>query len=200
MIQEETYIVHTHWGWFRLDGGAYRDYLAGKLWITWVPGKRNVLPETGHEEYSLPPDITEAAIRLRDLATRTSMSAVFQSTFPNAKLPIPYKQRMRDKSIDELALSVRSSNGLMRANAGTFGRLWEVLSQENGLRAVRNLGAKSEAEISVAFCAACYNNLSPSEKATFWQEAINGVGAAQLSVQTDTFLRPTSHSVDHSVE
>lgn len=35
----------------------------------------------------------------------------------------------------------------MRANAGTFGRLWDLMNRENGLRAVRNLGAKSEAEI-----------------------------------------------------
>ena len=58
---------------------------------------------------------------------------------------------MKDKPIDELALSVRSSNGLMRANAGTFGRLWELLSRETGLRSVRNLGAKSEAEIQKCF-------------------------------------------------
>ena len=25
------YEVHTYWGWFRLDEGAYQDYLAGKL-------------------------------------------------------------------------------------------------------------------------------------------------------------------------
>ena len=56
---------------------------------------------------------------------------------------------MCDKSIDEISLSVRSSNGLMRANAGTFGRLWDLMNRENGLRAVRNLGAKSKAEIFV---------------------------------------------------
>ena len=40
MIHNDTwYEVKTHWGWFRLDEGAYRDYLQGKLWITWKPGR-----------------------------------------------------------------------------------------------------------------------------------------------------------------
>ena len=33
------YVVTTHWGTFSLDEGAYQDYLAGKLWICWTPGK-----------------------------------------------------------------------------------------------------------------------------------------------------------------
>ena len=70
-----------------------------------------------------------------------------QAHYPGAQVEIPYKQRMCDKSIDEISISVRSSNGLMRANAGTFGRLWDLMNRENGLRAVRNLGAKSEVEI-----------------------------------------------------
>ena len=31
MNQNCKYEVHTYWGWFRLDEGAYQDYLAGKL-------------------------------------------------------------------------------------------------------------------------------------------------------------------------
>ena len=34
------YEVNTYWGWFRLDEGAYRDYLAGRLWICRTPGAR----------------------------------------------------------------------------------------------------------------------------------------------------------------
>jgi hypothetical protein len=80
---------------------------------------------------------------------------------------------MCDKSIEEISLSVRSSNGLMRANAGTFGRLWDLMNRENGLRAVRNLGAKSEAEIKHCFFDACYLFLTPSEQAIYWQRIIN---------------------------
>ena len=69
MIHNDTYYeVSTNWGWFRLDEGAYRDYLAG---------------------------------------------------------------------------------------ASTFGKLCQLMDSERGLRGVRNLGAKSEKEISTAFISAC---------------------------------------------
>ena len=171
-INEEWYEVHTYWGCFRLDRGAYQDYLAGKLWITWTPGKRPQQPTAAQAE-PLPPDVTDAAIRLRDIAVKQGLYATLQAHYPGIQVEIPYKQRMRDKSIEELALSVRSSNGLMRANAGTFGRLWDLLNRENGLRQVRNLGAKSEAEIKHCFFDACYHFLTPGEQAVYWQRIIN---------------------------
>ena len=61
----------------------------------------------------------------------------------------------------------------MRANAGTFGRLWALMTRENGLRAVRNLAAKSEAEIKYCFFDACYLFLTPAEQAIYWQQIIN---------------------------
>ena len=78
---------------------------------------------------------------------------------------------MRDLPIDELALSVRSSNGLMRAGASSFGKLW-TLMKENGLRSVRNLGLKSEREIVRCFFQACYARLSPAEQGRFRQEVL----------------------------
>ena len=78
---------------------------------------------------------------------------------------------MRDLPIDELALSVRSSNGLMRAGASSFGKLW-TLMKENGLRSVRNLGLKSEREIVRCFFHACYARLSPAEQGRFWQDVL----------------------------
>ena len=169
----ETYDVSTHWGWFRLDRGAYEDYLAGKLWITWIPGNRNQRAEVTSAEGALPPDVTEGAIRLREIASKQGLYSTLQTSFPGAQVEIPYKQRMKDLPIDELALSVRSSNGLMRANAGTFGRLWDLMASENGLRAVRNLGAKSEAEIRRCFFDACYHFLSLNEQAVYWQTVLN---------------------------
>lgn len=181
MLFDESYKVRTHWGWFRLDRGAYEDYLAWKLWITCVPGRPKVQAAEQQKEDVLPPNVTDAAIHLRDLASRHGAYVTFLSAFPGVAVEIPFKQRMKDKPIDELALSVRSSNGLMRANAGTFGRLWELLSRETGLRSVRNLGAKSEAEIQKCFFDGCYLSLSPAEQATFWQVMLNRTGA-HLSV------------------
>jgi len=123
----------------------------------------------------LPPDVSDDAIRLRDMASRRGLYTVLQNRYPGRQAAIPYKQRMSDRPIDELTLSVRSFNGLMRANADTFGRLANLIGQENGLRSVRNLGAKSEAEITRCFFDACYLCLSPNEQAIYWQETINGM-------------------------
>ena len=158
-ILDEHYEVKTYWGWFRLDRGAYEDYLAGKLWITWVPGKRQPQIMASKAEDPLPPNVTAEAIRLRDLSAKQGLYATLQASFPHAQVEIPYKSRMKNKQIDEMALSVRSSNGLMRANAGTFGRLWDLMTRETGLRSVRNLGAKSEAEIKKCFFDACYHRI-----------------------------------------
>lgn len=176
MLLDESYEVRTHWGWFKLDRGAYEDYLSRKLWITWIPGKSKEQTAEHQKEDVLPPNVTDAAIRLRDLASRHGAYVTFQSAFPGVVVEIPFKQRMKDKPIDELALSVRSSNGLMRANAGTFALLWELLSRETGLRSVRNLRAKSEAEIQKCFFDGCYLSLSPAEQATYWQLMLNRDG------------------------
>lgn len=36
-MSEKYYEVETRWGHFRLDEGAYQDYLNNSLWITWTP-------------------------------------------------------------------------------------------------------------------------------------------------------------------
>ena len=172
-IHEEWFEVNTYWGWFRLDLGAYRDYLAGKLWITWVPAgmQARQATTTASAVPTLPPDLSPEAIRLRERAAREGAYPLLQMLVPGGKVPIPYKIRMRDLPIDELALSVRSSNGLMRSGASSFGKLW-TLMKENGLRSVRNLGMKSEREIVHCFFQACYARLSPAEQGRFWQDVL----------------------------
>ena len=80
---------------------------------------------------------------------------------------------MRDLPIYEMNLSVRASNGLMRAGVQTFGRLDQLIQSETGIMSVRNLGAKSVKEIQDAFVAECYSRLLPYEKAEFWQEVLD---------------------------
>ena len=70
LIYENMYEVQTHWGWFRLDEGAYRDYLAGKLWITWTPGNLNLPARYEQDIQPLSPNVTAEAIRLRDTAAK----------------------------------------------------------------------------------------------------------------------------------
>ena len=156
-IIEETYEVKTHWGWFRLDEGAYRDYLQNKLWITWRPRSMS-LPAKGQEpaaEQALPPSVTEEAVRLRDKATKKDAFLFLNEHFPNVPVMVPFKSRMKTMSIHELSLSARSLNCLMRSGASTLGKLHELINSENGLRSIRNLGLKSEAEIYHCFFAEC---------------------------------------------
>ena len=159
MIHNDTwYEVKTHWGWFRLDEGAYRDYLQGKLWITWKPGRTQEQKKIDGAVELMPTNISEEAVQLRDKAGRYGVYSTLQQLIPGEQVIILYKQRMSSLSIEEMNLSVRASNGLMRAGASTFGKLRELMHRETGLRGVRNLGAKSEKEITIAFISAFLNN------------------------------------------
>ena len=54
----------------------------------------------------------------------------------------------REIRIEDLELSVRSFNSLKRGGCNTVGDIQDLLDEEgNGLRRIRNLGARSEAEI-----------------------------------------------------
>ena len=164
------YIVTTHWGAFSLDAASYQDYLAGKLWISWVPGK----PQEPREkpEGCVPPNVTDRALSLRAEADRNGINTtLYQLGAHNA--PAPYDTRLDDISIDEINLTVRSSNGLKRANAGSFSRVRDLLTSENGIRSVRNLGEKSALEIKQLFFHECYVRLLPYEKAQYWQEVLD---------------------------
>lgn len=168
MDRGARYTVKTRYGVFSLDEGSYRDYLAGKLWINWPPERDSNQPV---QQESLPPDVSQEAIQLRDSAIKHGVLQILQRfiMIPSA----PYKERMHGISIYELNLSVRSSNGLMRAGIQTFGKLSELMDTESGIISIRNLGAKSVREINEAFTMECYDLLLPYEKALFWQEVLD---------------------------
>ncbi len=92
---------------------------------------------------------------------------------PGRQVGLPYHHRMAEIPIDEMNLSVRSSNALMRANARTFGQVMDILLSEDGLKKIRNLGLKSEREIIRSFFSACYYKLSPTEQVIFWQKVVD---------------------------
>lgn len=164
------YVVTTHWGTFSLDEGAYQDYLAGRLWICWNPGQPEQ-PKTTTADF-IPSHVTEKAIALREQADKNGVLETLRQMGIH-EASVPYSSRLDSLSIDEMNLTVRSSNGLKRANAGTFGRLKELLSVENGLLSVRNLGQKSAREIKQTFFEECYGRLLPYEKAQYWQEMLD---------------------------
>ena len=176
MTNETKYEVKTKWGWFRLDEGAYKDYLRGRLWINWVPGslRKEADAPAPSVEYPIPKNISKQALELYDAAAVKGVWTVLQEYCPGMKAAAPYRRRMADIPVDELNLSVRSVNGLKRANAHTLGKLMEIMDTGTGLRAIRNLGAKSEKEIMENMFAFCYQQLDRTERQLFWQDVADG--------------------------
>lgn len=169
------YVVTTHWGTFALDEGAYQDYLAGKLWISWQPGKSEAKPKADH----VPVNVSKQALKLRDIANSKGVFAAASGVSSSAVPLVPNLQRMSQHGIDELSLSVRASNGLMRAGLSTFGKLAVGMEQEGGLFKIRNLGQKSEKEIRMAYIEECYQRMLPYEKAEYWQSFLDQRAAQQ---------------------
>ena len=170
MEKGARYVVTTHWGTFSLDEGAYQDYLAGRLWICWTPGKKQQ-PEA-NTGGAVPPNVTGRAISLRDQADKAGvLNTLDRLGIQNP--PAPYSSRLAEVSIDELSLSVRASNGLKRANVGTFGRLRDLLETEKGILSLRNLGQKSAGEIRKVFFEEGYSRLLSYEKAQYWQSVLD---------------------------
>ena len=172
ILYSEQHEVITHWGRFLLDDAAYAAYLEGKLWISWgaAPGKRETAQKPA-KPY-IPVNVSDEAIRLRDEAAKQNVYSLLQEMMPGRNTDVPYRSRFDDLPIEEMNLSVRSSNALMRSNIRTFGRLKEVIQMEDGLRKIRNLGQKSEREIVRSFFTSCYYQLSPAEQAVYWQKVI----------------------------
>ena len=166
MERGTRYTVRTKYGVFSLDEASYHDYLAGKLWINWPP-EHSSKPDA---ETAAPPNVSAEAIQLREKAAKQGVLHTLQGF--NTTPPPPYKDRMREVDIYELSLSVRASNGLMRAGINTFGKLSELMNTERGIMSIRNLGAKSVKEINEAFIVECYDRLLPYERAVFWQEVL----------------------------
>ncbi len=175
-MYSEQHIVKTHWGTFRLDDGAYEAFLAGKLWISWGAAPGNREPAEKPAKPYIPVHVSDEAIRLRDAAAKRDVYSMLQEMLPGRNADVPYRSRFDDLPIEEMNLSVRSSNALMRSSIRTFGRLKEVLQMEDGLRKIRNLGLKSEREIIRSFFTTCYYQLSPAEQAVYWQNLISTNG------------------------
>ena len=173
MNKGARYVVTTHWGTFSLDEGSYQDYLAGKLWISWVPGAKSKETEQQIDKDAIPPHTSKRALELRDIADRQGVWNTLASEGKSSTAHPPFVERLAGVSIEELNLTVRSSNGLMRAQANTFGKLNTLMRSEHGITSVRNLGQKSAKEIRDVFFEESYRRMLPYERAQYWQEVID---------------------------
>lgn len=90
----------------------------------------------------------------------------------NIDVKIPFSNAFLALDIDELVLSVRSSNALKRAGIATIGNLLEFISCEN-LKSLRNLGVKSRKEIQTKLLVFGYDRLTEKEKLTFFRNLLD---------------------------
>ena len=173
MTGETIYEITTQWGNVQLDERSYRDYLAGRSWLSStfdvMSDSRGQAPATAE----CPRDVSKEAVKLRDEAGKHGIQYTLQANFPGKAVQIPYRQRMAGIGIEELNLSVRACNGLMRAGVNTLGKLNDAMKTERGIAGIRNLGAKSVKEINKAFLLFTYSQLSPAERAEYWQRMID---------------------------
>ena len=116
------------------------------------------------------------ANKLRAAADQIGAIGVMALFGNNLQMRLPMSRELWDSSIDELDLTVRARNGLMRCGANTVGKVSQLIMSEHGLNSVRNLGRKSISEIKTALLAAGYKQLTPTERLAFWQEFIAGNG------------------------
>ena len=115
-------------------------------------------------------------VALYNKAEKLGVWELLQTAFPYEAFALPFKRRVSEVEIYEMNLSVRASNGLMRAGAKTLGKVAELVALPSGLRSIRNLGTKSEKEILRSFVELCYEKLNFREKLEFWQKAIEQSG------------------------
>lgn len=89
----------------------------------------------------------------------------------NIRISLGFSAKEREKSIDELELSVRSQNALKRAGIDTFDELIGVLAEEK-LKNIRNLGAKSFREIQTKLLVYGYECLTEKGKQDFFRDVV----------------------------
>jgi len=74
---------------------------------------------------AVPANVSAEAVRLRELAARKGAYPVLRHVLPGGEVEIPYRARMSQTKTEDMSLSARASNCLMRAGATTLGGLFD---------------------------------------------------------------------------
>ena len=99
----------------------------------------------------------------------------------NFQVRLPLSRSTCATSIEELQLSVRSQNALMRASLFSIGDVADVISR-NELLKLRNLGKKSHREIKTSILQFCFESLSERNRINFFEDLIELNPSIQLKV------------------
>lgn len=112
---------------------------------------------------------TKLEDELRKEADRFGVVAPLSRYKKGIRIEIPLSLTLWNTPLDELPISVRSKNGLLRAGARTIGHVAERIMSEQGLESIRNLGHRSISEIKTQILSIGYEQLNDREKDTFWR-------------------------------
>ncbi len=107
-------------------------------------------------------------------AEESGVPAVLKLFGDKNHVRLPMSSSFLDMPVDELALSVRSRNALMRANLDTIGKLVNYIREDDSMSGIRNLGKKSIFEVKTVLTEAAYNQLTEQERISFWNYVRRG--------------------------
>ena len=112
----------------------------------------------------------EACVRM---SKESGVEATFRKLGRTPHVRLPMSRVLLERPTDELPLSVRSRNALMRAGLFTVDRLTDFIQENGGLTGIRNLGKVSIQEVKLTLIQAAYDQLSEKEKIEFWNYALS---------------------------
>ena len=101
-------------------------------------------------------------------AEEAGVAAVLKSLGGQSRVRLPMSADFLALPVDDLPLSVRSRNALMRSDLTTVGKLVNYIKGNDSMSNIRNLGKKSIHEVKTVLTEAAYSQLTDSEKLAFW--------------------------------
>ena len=104
----------------------------------------------------------------RKRAEAQGIGAVLQEQGGKVRVRLPMSREFLSTPVDELNLSVRARNALLRAGLDTVGKLVNYIRENESMTSIRNLGKKSIHEVKTVLTEAAYRRLTEREKQEFW--------------------------------
>ena len=96
MTGETIYDITTQWGNVQLDERSYRDYLAGRSWLSPAFDVMGTAKTRAATVEACPRDISRQAISYRSEADKAGVWETVQRGFPGMAVQIPYRRRMSE--------------------------------------------------------------------------------------------------------
>lgn len=100
------------------------------------------------------------------LRNGTKISRAIKEVYGNCKLYIPFNDKDFDIPIEELELSTRSNNALMRCRFKTLNDVIQYID-ENGWNKIKNFGRTSAAEVFGRIIDVAWDGMNTTQKAEF---------------------------------